>query len=41
MGRRRVMYLMSYATNNDKTEKFVFYKAGNELGVRVNGKRAT
>ena len=35
------MYLMSYATNNDKTEKFVFYKAGNKLGVRVNGKRAT
>ncbi len=39
-GKRHRMYLMSYATANNKAEKFVFFKSGSSLGVRVNGGKA-
>ena len=40
MGKRRTMYLMSYATSNNKAEKFVFFKSASRLGVRVNRGKA-
>ena len=36
--RRTYMYLMSYASGN--SERFVFYKVGTRLRVRVNGRNA-
>ena len=38
MGRRKNMYLMSYASGD--SERFVFFKNGDRLGVRVNGGNA-
>ena len=36
VGKRRFMYLMSYATDKERKEEFVFFKAGTHLAVRVN-----